>query len=226
MSASTPAPTTPLLDDWTPPEGWPKMDHATIRTMLTAPGAPFEMETVDIRGVPTRTWKNAPPTIRDILAIGRTHGDREFLVLNDERVTYNAFHRAVAQLAAHLLETGIQKGDRVALAMRNLPEWPVAFFAIAAIGAICVPLNAWWTGPELEFGLANGSVFKDGSIVIVGHGGSVLRSIDKGRSFSVLNRPDRLSLAGVAMDNNGRLILVGQGGVHVSAPTDASLGQQ
>lgn len=79
---------------------------------------------------------------------------------------------------------------------------------------------------ELEFGLANGSVFKDGSIVIVGHGGSVLRSIDKGRSFSVLNRPDRLSLAGVAMDNNGRLILVGQGGVHVSAPTDASLGQQ
>lgn len=79
---------------------------------------------------------------------------------------------------------------------------------------------------ELEFGLANGSVFKDGSIVVVGHGGSVLRSIDKGHSFSVMNRPDRLSLAGVAMDNNGRLILVGQGGVHVSAPTDASLGQQ
>lgn len=79
---------------------------------------------------------------------------------------------------------------------------------------------------ELEFGLANGAIFKDGSIVIVGHGGSVLRSIDKGRSFSVLNRPDRLSLAGLAMDNSGRMILVGQGGVHVSAPTDASLGQQ
>jgi photosystem II stability/assembly factor-like uncharacterized protein len=79
---------------------------------------------------------------------------------------------------------------------------------------------------DLEFGLANGTLFKDGSIIIVGHGGSVLRSIDNGHTFSVQNRPDRLSLAGVAMDSNGRLILVGQGGVHVFAPTDASLGQQ
>jgi photosystem II stability/assembly factor-like uncharacterized protein len=88
-----------------------------------------------------------------------------------------------------------------------------------------IPLKAAGNG-ALEFGLANGALLKDGSIVVVGHGGSVLRSIDKGHSFSVMNRPDRLSLAAVAMDNNGRLILVGQGGVHVSAPTDASLGQQ
>ena len=46
-------------------------------------------------------------------------------------------------------------GDRVALAMRNLPEWPVAFFAIVSLGAIAVPLNAWWTGPELAYGLAD-----------------------------------------------------------------------
>ena len=50
---------------------------------------------------------------------------------------------------------GIGKGDRVALAMVNLPEWPIAFFAITALGAIAVPLNAWWTGAELEYGLAD-----------------------------------------------------------------------
>ena len=62
---------------------------------------------------------------------------------------------AAATLAAHLHAQGIGKGDRVALAMRNLPEWPVAFFAITAIGAICVPLNAWWSAGELAFGIAD-----------------------------------------------------------------------
>ncbi|WP_410017107.1 WD40/YVTN/BNR-like repeat-containing protein [Pseudomonas sp. 5P_3.1_Bac2] len=78
----------------------------------------------------------------------------------------------------------------------------------------------------LEFGLSSGALLSDGSLVIVGHGGTVLRSTDKGQSFSVLNRPDRLSLAGVTADSSGRLILVGQGGVHVAAPTDTSRGQQ
>lgn len=80
-------------------------------------------------------------------------------------------------------------------------------------------------GP-LEFGLADGKLLADGSIVVVGHGGSVLKSTDNGRTFSMLNRSDRLSLAGVTADDDGRLILVGQGGVHVSSPTGAKLGQQ
>jgi acyl-CoA synthetase (AMP-forming)/AMP-acid ligase II len=77
------------------------------------------------------------------------------VVYDDERVTYAAWHRAVATLAQALQDRGVKKGDRVALAMRNLPEWPVAFFAGAVIGAIVVPLNAWWTGEELAFGLAD-----------------------------------------------------------------------
>ncbi|MHA6494445.1 YCF48-related protein [Pseudomonas borbori] len=88
-----------------------------------------------------------------------------------------------------------------------------------------IPLKAANGGP-LEFGLANGTLLADGTIVVVGHGGSVLKSTDNGRSFSVLNRPDRLSLAAVTADSEGRLILVGQGGVHVSSPTGANLGQQ
>lgn len=88
-----------------------------------------------------------------------------------------------------------------------------------------IELNTPHNGP-LEFGLADGNRLADGSIVVVGHGGTVLKSSDDGRTFSLLNRVDRLSLAGVTALDNGNLILVGQGGVHVASPTGADLGQQ
>lgn len=141
--------------DWAPPPGWPVISRDQCREILTAPGQRFEMEVIDIRGVPTRVWKNAPPNLRAIALVGRAYGDRIFTIYEDERVTYDAWFRAVAALADDLRARGIGKGDRVALAMRNLPEWPVAFFAAVTIGAICVPLNAWWTGAELAYGLAD-----------------------------------------------------------------------
>jgi long-chain acyl-CoA synthetase len=52
-----------------------------------------------------------------------------------------------------LQRAGVKKGDRVAIAMRNLPEWPAAFFGCLLAGGIAVLLNAWWTGPELQYGL-------------------------------------------------------------------------
>ena len=134
---------------------WPAMSIAAAHAMLTAPGAPFEMATLTIRGVETRTWKNAPPTLRDVFLAGVQHGDRVFLVHEDERVSFAAFGRAVLALAARLATDGIVKGDRVAIVMRNIPEWPVAFFAAQLLGAIVTPLNAWWTGGELEYGLTD-----------------------------------------------------------------------
>ena len=56
----------------------------------------------------------------------------------------------------------LRPGDRVAIATRNFPEWVVAFWASQAIGAVAVPLNAWWTGAELAYGLAD-----SGSVVCV-----------------------------------------------------------
>ncbi len=135
------------------PPSWPAMSLAEVKALLTAPGAKFEMDEAVIDGVPTRVWKNAPPTMRYLLEASRGHADRLFVIYEDERVSYEAHYRATAALAAHLVALGIGKGDRVALAMRNLPEWSVAFFAGVAIGAIMVPLNAWWTGAELEYGL-------------------------------------------------------------------------
>ncbi len=141
---------------WTPPAGWPVMTRGQVKDALCAPGMPFEMETAEIEGVPTRVWKNALPNLAVLAAhANASFGDREFVVYEDERVTYAAWYRAVAALAHALQERGVKKGDRVALAMRNLPEWPVAFFAAAVTGAIAVPLNAWWTGEELAFGLAD-----------------------------------------------------------------------
>ena len=134
---------------------WPAMSLAQTQALLTAPGAKFETEETVIRGVPTRVWKNAPPSLAWLAQAARAHGARIFTIYEDERVTYEANARATATLAAHLASLGIGKGDRVALAMRNLPEWPVAFFAIVSLGAIAVPLNAWWTGGELEYGLAD-----------------------------------------------------------------------
>jgi len=80
-------------------------------------------------------------------------------------------------------------------------------------------------GP-LEFGLSNAALLPDGSLVLVGNGGSVMRSSDDGLTFKVSNRADRISLSGVTSDNKGELILVGQGGVHVTSPTGAELVQK
>ncbi|HEX2561677.1 class I adenylate-forming enzyme family protein [Phenylobacterium sp.] len=134
---------------------WPVMSIAEAHRQLTAPGARFEIEEKLIRGVPTKVWKNAPPTLRDVFLNARAFKDREFLVYEDDRATYEAFARATIKLAQQLQADGVNKGDRVAVIMRNLPEWPVAFFAGILCGAIVTPLNAWWTGPELEYGLAD-----------------------------------------------------------------------
>ena len=134
---------------------WPAMSIAQAHALLTQPGSPLEMEEVVIRGVKTRVWKNAPPTIRHLLEIGRAHGNKEVLVYENDRATFETFTRAALAIADELTKQGVKKGDRVALIMRNLPEWPAIFFGAEIIGAIVTPLNAWWTGPELEYGLVD-----------------------------------------------------------------------
>jgi long-chain acyl-CoA synthetase len=136
-------------------ERWPALSIAEADARLTAPGTRFEIEDAVINGVPMRVWKDAPATLRDVFLNGWRFAEREFIVYEDERVTYDAFARATLQLAAQLRRDGVGKGDRVALVMRNLPEWPVAFYAGILAGAIVTPLNAWWTGAELEYALAD-----------------------------------------------------------------------
>jgi len=119
----------------------------------------FEIRTVDVRGVPTKVFVNAPPSLRAIWDISAAFADNVYLVYEDERITFADAHRMVRAVARWLTEQGVQLGDRVAIATRNYPEYAIAFWAVQAIGAVAVPLNAWWTGTELAYGLADsGSV--------------------------------------------------------------------
>jgi long-chain acyl-CoA synthetase len=133
--------------------GFPAVSLAAAQKVLTGKGAPFEIEECVINGIPTRVWKDAPATFRDLFVKGRSFGNRTFAVYGDDRATYESFARAALAIATALQDAGLRKGDRVGLVMRNLPEWPAVFFGTVLIGGIITPLNAWWTGKELEFGL-------------------------------------------------------------------------
>ena len=130
------------------------MSMAEANEALTAPGQMFEMQEVDIRGVPTRVWKHAPPSLRVVLDMSLAHGDAPFLVYEDERTTFSEHYRIACTLAHRLRSAfGVAQGDRVAIIMRNLPEWVMAFWGATLAGAVVVPLNAWWSGEELHYGL-------------------------------------------------------------------------
>jgi len=134
-------------------KSWPALSLKEAHDRLTAPGAPFETVEVMVRGVPLLVWKHVPTTAAEAFARARRHAGREFLVYQDERVSYDGFARASLGIAGLLAERGLRKGDRVALVMRNLPEWPVVFMGALLAGAIVVPLNAWWSATELAYGI-------------------------------------------------------------------------
>ncbi|MBV9872990.1 MAG: acyl--CoA ligase [Frankiaceae bacterium] len=134
----------------------PAMSWPAVEASLTATGQMFELASAEVRGEQLRVWKNAPASLRDLIELSRLHGEKTFVVYEDERTTFEEHFRQVATLSHRLIDDyGVAKGDRVAIAMRNLPEWSVAFWAAAAAGAVVVPLNAWWTAPELVYGLAD-----------------------------------------------------------------------
>ncbi len=122
---------------------------------LTAPGAQFEIVETDVRGQKLREFKNAPPTVRALWQMTAAHGDKDYLVYDDERWTYADAHREVAGIANWLFANGVEPGDRVAIAMRNYPEWLLAYWACTSVGVAAVGVNAWWTGPELVYGLGD-----------------------------------------------------------------------
>ncbi len=126
------------------------------REQLTGPGAPFEIEQRQINGIELRTYKTAPVTLRDALAQGRTHGEKTFITFGEERYSFDEFFAAVDRAANYMADHfEITKGDRVAIAMRNYPEWMMAYVATVSIGAVVVPLNSWGQADELEYALSD-----------------------------------------------------------------------
>ncbi|MEC7970115.1 MAG: class I adenylate-forming enzyme family protein [Pseudomonadota bacterium] len=120
---------------------------------LTAPGADFEVTTTNVRGVDIKTYANALTNLRDAWASTAAYAEREYIVYEDERLTYAQAHEHVNSLGNWLIGQGVQPGDRVAIAMRNYPEWILSYWAILSVGATVVGMNAWWTGPEMLYAL-------------------------------------------------------------------------
>ena len=121
---------------------------------LTAPGEDYELIVEELFGQPCRTFKNAPPTLRELFS--ETRSDETFFVYGEERYTYEEMYLEAGRVAQLLVSSyGVQKGDRVAFSMRNYPEWVMAFMAATSIGAVAVAMNALWQTDEMEYGLTD-----------------------------------------------------------------------
>src|SRR5271168_100086 len=87
---------------------FPAVSLAEAHAALTGPGSPFEIEEREIRGIPMRVWKNAPPTLREVFLASRAFGDKTFLVSRDERASYENFCRATLVFAEALQQAGLK----------------------------------------------------------------------------------------------------------------------
>ncbi|MFJ8224747.1 class I adenylate-forming enzyme family protein [Streptomyces griseus] len=123
---------------------------ARIEASLTAPGAPFAV-VIGEQGTPE--YADGPRTLREFVETTWAYGEAPFLIAGERTYSYGEFFAAASALAVRLRERyGLRSGDRAVIAMRNHPEWQIAFWAAQLAGLVAVPLNAWWT--EAEFGHA------------------------------------------------------------------------
>lgn len=122
---------------------------------LTGPGGAFEIVEMDVNGHWIRGFKNAPPSVREVWLATLQFAERDYLVYQDERITYGEAHQLTASIASWLMAQGVAPGDRIAIAMRNYPEWMLIYWAACSIGVAVVGMNAWWTAPEMAYGLSD-----------------------------------------------------------------------
>ncbi len=116
----------------------------------------FELVDAEIRGRTYKVFKHAPPNVGALCAMSAARGDTTFLVYEDETYSYADVVDGANAVAASLQNTfGVQKGDRVAIAMRNFPEWITSVLGVMSIGAVATTLNAWWGTDELAYGISD-----------------------------------------------------------------------
>jgi len=128
-------------------------DDATAE--VTGPGSRFELIDAEIGGQTLRVFAHLPSTLAAVIDLARGRADDLFLIYEDEEWTFGDVIDMADALASGLAGIGVDRGDRVVIASRNYPDWIVAFFATLSIGAVAVPVNAWWTAEELSYGIAD-----------------------------------------------------------------------
>lgn len=120
---------------------------------LTGPDSLFAISETEVRGEMLKTFTMAPNSLRDVWALTAGFAERNYLIYENEIWTYADAHNEAAAIANWVLGQGVQTGDRVALAMRNYPEWTLWYWALTSIGVTVVGINAWWVSDELDYGL-------------------------------------------------------------------------
>lgn len=134
-----------------------KVAGAAMRLLSEDPR--FKVTEAEIRGNTYRVFENAPASLTGLMQMGAAHGDKPFLIYEDEVLSFAQTWDQALRLADGLKKTfGLGKGDMIGLAMRNYPEWCVAYMAITSLGAVSVPLNAWWKTEELEYAVKDSGV--------------------------------------------------------------------
>ncbi len=126
---------------------------AAIRAQLTGPGGPFEVVAEVVDGHEMKVFKDRFPSLRVVAQFAAAHGDKEFLVYGDRRITFTDFLAAANSVSNGLLDAGVGHGDRVAVLAQNSPEWCMSFWGTVDIGAVLVGLNGWWNTDEIIYGL-------------------------------------------------------------------------
>ena len=126
---------------------------AGIREQLTGPGGPFEVVRDVVAGVEMKVFKDRFPSLRVVAQFGAAHGDKEFIVYGDRRITFADFLARSNSISNALLDLGIANGDRIAVLAQNCPEWCMTFWGTVDIGAVLVGLNGWWNTDEIIYGL-------------------------------------------------------------------------
>ena len=123
-----------------------------IQYDLRGPGGDWETTYEDVLGETHLVFKNRHRSIREMFNANIAKwSSREFLVLEQTRITYEEFRLRVESTAFRMqTQCGINKGDRVAILAANSPEWVISFFAATHLGAIVSALNGWWTETEIR----------------------------------------------------------------------------
>ena len=127
-----------------------KQEFDAVLAQLTAQGAPYELAGDDASG---HYYAQAPVNLVEALSVARQHGDREFLIYEGERRSFNNLLDEANVIAAALQAHGVVPGDRVALAMRNYPQWMSIFIGVISIGAVIVPINSWGQPADIVYTL-------------------------------------------------------------------------
>jgi len=128
------------------------LTRAQALAACTAPGQPYALAEQVIAGRTVPVFVNAPRSLRAVYE--DTASDRPFLVYEDERWTFAEAWADAARIGHVLVhDCGVRPGDRVAIALRNYPEWILAFCAVTAIGAVAVAMNGHWQPDEQAYGL-------------------------------------------------------------------------